>query len=239
MRDHPQAVGRRDTSGPYPKAGEEAAAAVRARSGNANNPYHRFAGLYDRHLSLPVISAIRRQEKRIILDLMERHARPADRALEVGPGTGFYTVALSRKVARVVAVEESEMMSGILRGRLAAAGASNVEVINQDFAALPTDGEFDLAAAIGVLDYISDPVAFVAKLCAAAGRAVIFTVPQRGLWGRCFAAGGRLRKTAIYCYDRSAPGAWAPGWWCSIAEVGLKTRLTRGLTLVAALERPH
>jgi len=123
-----------------------------------------------------------------------------------------------------------------LRAKVAAAGADNVTVVNADFRGLPVEGEFDVAAAIGVLDYVADPAAFVAQMCKAARRAVIITAPQRGLLGACFSAAGRLRGIRVYRYQRCAPGTWAPGWRCSVMEVGLRTRLTRGLTLVAALE---
>jgi SAM-dependent methyltransferase len=205
---------------------------------NDNNPYRRGAGLYDLNLALPLVSAIRRQEERAVADLISRYAHAEHRALEVGPGTGFYTLALARAFREVVAVEDSAGMARILADKLAAAAVGNVSVIHHDFLTLPLDGAFDVAVAIGVLDYIADPGAFIAKMCAAARRAVILTVPQRGLWGACFAAGGRLRKTRVYRHDACSLGAWAPEWRCIVAEVGLKTRLTRGLTLVAALEPP-
>ena len=205
---------------------------------NANNPYHRGAGLYEIKLALPFISTIRRQEARAVGELIRRYSDRQGRALEVGPGTGFYTLALARAFGEVVAVEDSSTMARMLTERLAAAGARNVTVVNHDFLALPLDGGFDVAAAIGVLDYVDDPAAFVAKMCRVARRALIITVPQRGLWGAWFAAAGRLRKIRIYRHHRQAPGAWAPGWRCNITEVGLHTRLTKGLTLVAALE-PH
>lgn len=202
-----------------------------------NNPFRRLAGLYDHHLSLPIISTIRRQEARVVSDLLARHARSSDQVLEVGPGTGFYTLVLAPRVRHVLAVEDSAPMAAILTRKLAAAGVLNVTVLNQDFLALATARRCDLGVAVGVLDYLPDPAGFVSRLCGAARRAVILTLPQRGLWGSCFALGGRLRGTAIYRYQRSAPGEWAPGWHCTVAEVGLKSRLTKGLTLVVALER--
>jgi SAM-dependent methyltransferase len=201
-----------------------------------NNPYHRGAGLYELNLALPLISRIRRQEARAVESLIQRHAHSYGTALEVGPGTGFYTVMLAQAFREVVAVEDSPRMAEILKRKLTAADVRNVTVVNHDFLALALEDHFDVAMAIGVLDYIADPARFVAKMCAAARRAVILTAPQRGMWGACFRAGGRLRKTAVYCHDRRAPSAWAPGWRCSVTEVGLNSRVTRGLTLVVSLE---
>lgn len=203
-----------------------------------NNPYHLAARRYELGLSLPIISAIRCQEARAVSELIARYGNPDRRALEIGPGTGFYTLGLARVFREVVAIEDSGAMIQLLRKKLQAAGVSNVTAINGDFLSVEPNGPFDIAVAIGVLDYISVPAAFVAKMCAYAQKAVIFTVPQRGLWGKCFAAANRLRHTRVYCYDYCSPGRWARGWRCTMREVGLKTAFTKGLTLVAKLERP-
>lgn len=204
---------------------------------NPNNPYHRVSGFYETNLSLPFISAIRRQEARAVGDFIARYTDKDCRVLEVGPGTGFYTLKLAKCCREVVAIEDSAGMAQILQSKLQSQ-ASNVTVINKNFLSLPVEGAFDVAVAIGVLDYIAEPAAFVAKLCAAARRAVILTVPRRGLWGACFAAGSKLRKIKIYRYDRAALRALAPDWRGEITEVGLKTPFTKGMTLVAAFERP-
>ncbi len=209
-----------------------------ARARNANNPYHRAAGFYDLNLSLPVISSIRRQEARAVADLVSAYANPQGRALEIGPGTGFYTIKLARLFGEVMAVEDSSTMAGLLQEKLNGAGVTNVTIANCDFMSRPMEGRFDVAVAIGVLDYVSDPATFVARMCAAADRAAIFTTPHRGLWGKCFVAANRLRGTSVYCHDRVSPNRWAPEWRCVVHEVGLKTPLTKGMTLVAALERP-
>ena len=185
-----------------------------------------------------MIATIRRQEARAVSDLLARYGDGEGRALEIGPGTGYYTVALARGFREVVAVEECGGMVEILRERLAAAGIGNVTVREGDFRLLEVEGLFDVVVAIGVLDYISDAGGFVGKMCGAARRAVIFTVPQTGFWGWCFAAGGRLRRIRVYRHERKSIASWAGGWRCSVAEVGLASPLTRGLTLVAGLERP-
>ncbi len=201
-----------------------------------NNPYHKTAARYDRHLCLPVISAVRRQEAEAVRDLIHSYADKGDTALEIGPGTGFYTHMLAERVAHVTAIEDSRRMAEILAGKLAEAEIGNVTVRNQDFRSLEADHGYDLVMAIGVLDYIPDPQGFIAKMCAAARKAVIFTAPQRGLWGACFVASNRLRRISVYCHHGGALAQWAPGWRCAIREAGLKTPLTRGLTLIAALE---
>lgn len=202
-----------------------------------NNPHQRGAQWYELNLRLPVIARIRRHEAEVVHELIACYANPHGRALEVGPGTGFYTRALARSFGEVLAVEDSEGMVAILRRKLSEEGIANVVVRRGDFRCLAIEGEFDVAAAIGVLDYVADPESFMAKLCAAARRAVIVTAPQRGLLGLCFVAGGAMRGTRVYCYQRDIPASWAPGWKCRVTEAGRPTRLLRGLTLAAAFER--
>jgi len=204
---------------------------------NENNPYHRTALRYDARLRLPIVSLIRRDEERVVNEMLARYRDPAATALEIGPGTGYYTLKLCRLFGEVVAVEDSAQMVELLRARLAGQGVANVRIVAGDFCVLPEVASCEVAVAIGVLDYIADPVRFVGRMCEAARRAVVLTVPRRGLLGACFAAGGAMRLTRIYCYDRDAVAAWAPGWRCSIAEAGRLARLGRGLTLVAAFER--
>lgn len=206
------------------------------RTINENNPYHSTAGDYERKLSLPIVSAIRRQESATINSLIERYVGPDCRALEIGPGTGFYTRALAQACREVVAVEDATEMADILREKLAA--HSNVTVLNNDFRALPTDDKFEVVMAIGVLDYISEPAAFVDKMCGLATKAVIFTTPHRSFWGWVFSTGSKLHKINVYCRGCDTVAEWVPsGWQCATAlEVGLKTPLTRGMTLIVALE---
>lgn len=55
---------------------------------------------------------------------------PTDEILEIGPGWGFLTMTLSEQAQHVVTVELDERLAEILPSRLAAAGHSNIEIIN-------------------------------------------------------------------------------------------------------------
>lgn len=52
--------------------------------------------------------------------------------LEVGPGLGFLTSALARKVKKVIAVELDDKLASILRFNLAKSGIKNVSVVNEN-----------------------------------------------------------------------------------------------------------
>jgi 16S rRNA (adenine1518-N6/adenine1519-N6)-dimethyltransferase len=55
-----------------------------------------------------------------------------DTVLEIGPGLGVLTLALAKKVKKVVAVEKDETLIGILNNELRIKNIKNVEIINCD-----------------------------------------------------------------------------------------------------------
>jgi SAM-dependent methyltransferase len=64
--------------------------------------------------------------------------------LEVGAGSGRLTLDLAGRAAQVVAVEPAEPLRRILRDRLDAAGAANVEVVHGFFDDLPATRTHDM-----------------------------------------------------------------------------------------------
>ena len=60
-----------------------------------------------------------------------------DVVLEVGPGLGFLTVKLAKKVKKVIAVELDDKLVEVLRARLDEHGIGNVEVVNEDILTSP------------------------------------------------------------------------------------------------------
>jgi len=55
-----------------------------------------------------------------------------DTVLEVGPGLGFLTMELARRVKKVIAVELDDKLARVLKRRLQEMEIDNVEVINQN-----------------------------------------------------------------------------------------------------------
>ncbi|MFA5360220.1 MAG: 16S rRNA (adenine(1518)-N(6)/adenine(1519)-N(6))-dimethyltransferase RsmA [Patescibacteria group bacterium] len=64
--------------------------------------------------------------------IVAANLQPNDIILEVGPGLGFLTAKLAKRVSRVIAVELDDKLAEILRTGLMAQGIKNVEVINKD-----------------------------------------------------------------------------------------------------------
>lgn len=97
-----------------------------------------------------------------------RRAVSADSTvIDVGAGTGRFTLALAPLVRRVVAVEPSEGMRGLLEAQARRRKLSNVEVIGAEWEAAPGDLQGDVVLCAHVLYQILDIAGFLAKLDAA------------------------------------------------------------------------
>jgi len=78
---------------------------------------------YDQSISQPVIVAL-------MTELLE--ARPSDRVLEIGTGSGYQAAVLSRLVKQVYTIEIIEPLANAARDRLKSLGYTNVTVRTGD-----------------------------------------------------------------------------------------------------------
>lgn len=94
--------------------------------------------------------------------------RPGLRVLEVGPGVGYMTVPVARRLGpegHLVAIELQEEMARRTRERVAAAGLENVEVRVGDITSVELEpAAYDLAFLVTVLGEIPDRDRAIARL---------------------------------------------------------------------------
>lgn len=93
--------------------------------------------------------------------------KAGERILDVGFGTGYTVVALSRLVepgGTVVGVDVSRLLLDVARETLAAAGVRNAELVLADASTHEFGAEFDLLFSQFGLMFFSDPVAAFANL---------------------------------------------------------------------------
>ena len=79
--------------------------------------------------------------------------------LELGCGTGHWTVRLARRAAHVTAVDGAAAMLDVARAKVAGAGLTNVELVHADIVRSWTPsgtGTFDAAAAFFFLEHVPD-----------------------------------------------------------------------------------
>lgn len=87
------------------------------------------------------------------------HVSPGDRVLDMGPGTGYFTIPLARLVGpdgTVVAADIQKAMLDAIERRAARAGVGNVRTLLVDDRGLDPAGRFDFALLFWMLHEVAD-----------------------------------------------------------------------------------
>ena len=115
------------------------------------------------------------------LDDLWRHAEPRS-VLDVGCGEGVLTAEWAERLGdrRIVGIDLEDEK---LRAEWARRARPNLEFRCEEATRLSfTDDEFDMAAAIEVLEHVPDPEATVAEMARVAKRRLLVSVPHEPLW---------------------------------------------------------
>ena len=115
----------------------------------ARDPWRELAELYDRWCEATDYPGK-------LIDKVSSFLKSDDAVLEIGPGTGAFTVSLAEKVRTLVAIEPSFAMRGILTRKIKTAGIKNVTVLPCRLEELKIDEKFDIvfaAFSLGVRDF--------------------------------------------------------------------------------------
>jgi SAM-dependent methyltransferase len=144
--------------------------------------------LYERYFTrTPLGAMLRQRDDRIVHAALDRLVGATDEVLEVGAGTGHYSLGLARRCARVVALDAAPEMVDYLRERAEREGAANLETgVGRLPDALDAAGPFEGVVCLGVLGYVEDLEAALGALAARlrpSGWALV-SLPPRTLEGR-------------------------------------------------------
>lgn len=195
-----------------------------------------FPSLYESVLRLPVIHRIRRQEQEALRRAFLQNLQPSDEVLEVGAGTGYYTVEIAALVRRVGALERSAGMAAILKEKIVSRHAENISTVDSDFLAFSPDRKFDAVIATGVLDSVVEWRPFLDRCVSLATRRIILTIPRSSLWASIHSFFGGMVGVRVSVYDPRELAQHLHGQRLTLQETGLQTRWTHGLTFVAVIE---
>jgi SAM-dependent methyltransferase len=121
--------------------------------------------------------------RRLKLTLDELGDLSGRRVLDVGCGPGRYAVAAAERGAEVVGVDISRMMLTLARGHARDRAVDGLcRFVQADFGEYEPDGDFDVALMMGVLEYVPEPRAYVARLHGLTSEKVILSVPPPLRW---------------------------------------------------------
>lgn len=117
------------------------------------------------------------------LGILEKTA-PGKSILDVGCGSGRYSIALAQAGAkRVVGIDISPGMLEIARRNAESAGvAERCDFRLGEFLAMDCKGPFDFALALGFFEYLQDPGVHLRKLTALTSQEVFASFPIRMHW---------------------------------------------------------
>jgi 2-polyprenyl-3-methyl-5-hydroxy-6-metoxy-1,4-benzoquinol methylase len=170
-----------------------------------------FDSLYSEEKMSPLMRIVNKHLRRDIYERflltmghIERHRLAT--VLDVGCGSGRYAAAMGvRGVERVVGIDFSPAMIELARTHTK--DIPNADRIYSfqcgDYMQFETEERFDLVLAMGVFDYVADPVAMLSKMRAQARHSVLVSFPSVS-WYRTPVRKVRyaLKKCPVYFYTR-------------------------------------
>lgn len=148
--------------------------------------YNNLADGYD--LEQESFSFVRVPEEKLVFSTLPKILHSEMNVLEIGAGTGRFTLEIAPKVRRIVAADFSSCMLEQMSKKLQDAGITNVEQCCGDFMQLDFTEQFDFIVSFSALEYIKDPELFakIAGLLKPGGQ-LLFTFPHNTFfrwWGR-------------------------------------------------------
>lgn len=186
--------------------GLEGGAEIRTESGPnlVRNFYDGLAEGYDMEQEQSVQGRVRRAECEVVLNRLPVMVKKSDRVLEIGAGTGRFTLVLARHAKQVLAVDLSRGMLDLLRLKMERAGLQNVETRQGDICRLDLDGFFDFICGFSCFEYIADLEALFRRLHGhmQPGGILYFTIAHCSLF-RLFAQLGNAMRQGIWLHARS------------------------------------
>jgi len=123
------------------------------------------------------------ERKQLWERFLGNYCRSTDRALDLGCGSGVFTILLSQLAADVVAVDGSKDMLVLCKSKIEKLGLSNVRLIETDIKDLFKHSfeKFDLVLCSSVLEYLDDidgSIQLINDLLNPGGH-FIFSIPNR------------------------------------------------------------
>jgi len=129
---------------------------------------------------------------------------PDHRVLEIGAGTGIYTIPLARRCREVTAIEPSGNMLAALKSKASRGGLSNIICVNRDISGFSPEGLYDSVCAFSSFEYIPDLENLIRKVAASIrpGGTVYFTTARRSFF-RFFTQIGNALRQGLWLHARS------------------------------------
>ena len=166
--------------------------------------YDTIAASYDREQDARKQNHLRNVEQGLVDDHLLAGFGGDERVLELGAGTGRFTLAIARRVKRIVAVDISAEMLSVLERKAAEAGLDSLETLHSDIETCWSDATFDTICAMSSLEYVTDFSGVMAHAAESLneGGVLYFTTAHRTPF-RWFTQIGNAMRQGIWLHART------------------------------------
>ncbi|MDN5325836.1 MAG: hypothetical protein PWP41_532 [Moorella sp. (in: firmicutes)] len=165
--------------------------------------FDRKAGDYDDWYKRPLGALVDRVEKEPIYAYLDPHA--GEHILDVGCGTGNFSLELARRGVKVTGIDISNPMLAKARKKAADAGLA-IEFLHADAMNLPFgDNTFDKIVSVTALEFAPDLKAVLEesyRVLKPGGRMVIGLIGGNSLWSRHYEARAAREPDCLFRYAR-------------------------------------
>jgi len=199
--------------------------------------YNGLASNYDQEQFGSAVSMARSTEYRLFSARIPTLFAGAGRVLEIGAGTGIFTLDIARNCNEVLAVDISGNMLLVLEQKARAEGIGNIATMKGNVETMELEGPFSVVCAFSALEYLADLPGFVARLARQVepGGALYFITARSSLF-RLFTQVGNAMRQGIWLKAHStremeAMLAAAGFEGISISSHLLKSLFCRGMLL--------
>jgi peptidoglycan-N-acetylglucosamine deacetylase len=179
-----------------------------SQSGGVPNPaeafYNGIARTYDAERCRTGAGYVSRKEHELFESHLLNLIAPHHRVLEIGAGTGRFTLPLARRCRELTAVDLSENMMAVLKENASREKISNIEFSTGNIESIDLNGMYDVVCSFSSFEYIPDLEELFKKLseCVKPGGILYFTTAHRSLF-RFFTQVGNAMRQGIWLLART------------------------------------
>lgn len=158
--------------------------------------YDELAAGYDKEQFCSAVSISRRKEVELFTARLPELFAGRERALEIGAGTGIFTLEIARQCREVLALDISANMLQILEKKARDEGIANITTVEADIETTPLHGTFSVVCAFSALEYLGDLPALCRRLAAHVepGGIVYFITARRSFFRFFTQIGNAMRQ---------------------------------------------
>jgi len=166
-----------------------------------------IAAVYDQWYAMEMGQLVDTIEKDLVYRLAD--PQPGQRMLDIGCGTGNYSLDLARRGLRVTGIDISPAMLEVARQKAVQAGLE-LDLVQADITRLDLPPDYyDLVLSVTAMEFISKPEAVLARAYQSlrpGGRMVVGVIAGESPWSLFYQEHARQNPASVFNYARFYTG---------------------------------